>query len=131
VRVFIIQVDEPIAPFGEPAREAVIGGLRLADFTDETLARLGLRAERVPSLEAVPEDSGPALLLREDLFVSYRALRSFLQRARPRGGAARLPAAVPVRPGSAHGPCSRCSGSGGSTFRSHETSSPASASSTR
>lgn len=90
MQVYILQVDDPIAPFGEPARDAVVGGLTLTDLCDQTLARLGLQARRVPALDAVPPAAGPTLLLREDLFVTHRALRSFLRRARARAGTWRL-----------------------------------------
>ena len=90
MRAFLVEIDELIAPFGEPARQASIGGVALALFTADNLRRLGLTSNQVRSLDQIPASDGPLLVLHDDLFVTRRALRSFLKRARQHGGALRL-----------------------------------------
>ncbi|MBN2359880.1 MAG: hypothetical protein JXR83_10535 [Deltaproteobacteria bacterium] len=90
MRSFLVEIDDPIAPFGEPARQACVGGSSLAQFTADNLRRLGLSSSRVRSVDQVPAGGEPLLILHDNLLVTRRALRSFLRRARRRGGAQRL-----------------------------------------
>jgi acetyltransferase-like isoleucine patch superfamily enzyme len=90
VQSFLVEIDDPIAPFGEPARLASIGGAPLALFTADNLQRLGLTSSVVRGVDQVPASAAPLLILHDDLFVTRRALRSFLRRAQQLGGARRL-----------------------------------------
>lgn len=89
MRAYILPQDHSIAPFGEPAREAVIGGERLQDLQQANLRRLGFTVERVAAVQEI-RAAAPYLLLREDLFVSPATLRAFVRQARRAGENCRL-----------------------------------------
>ncbi|MFH1808879.1 MAG: hypothetical protein ABIJ09_09040 [Pseudomonadota bacterium] len=90
MKVFLVAREHRIAPFDEPAREAVIGGQSLTAHHDEVCRRLRLEPQRVPDLAAIPDAARPCLVWHDDLFVTRRTLRGFLRQARRHRGAARL-----------------------------------------
>jgi acetyltransferase-like isoleucine patch superfamily enzyme len=90
VKAFLVARDHPIAPFGEPARDAAIGGQTLAAHHDELCRRLGLTPQRVPDAASIPDAERPCLVWHDDLFVTHRALRGFVRAARRGGQPARL-----------------------------------------
>lgn len=90
MRAFLVPVTDPIPPFGEPARDACVGGMPLHDYLAETCAALGVELVQVPDLDAIPESATPCLVLRDDLFITRRCLRGFLKAAHRGGRDARL-----------------------------------------
>lgn len=88
MRVLLVPRGGPLFPFDRPAGFCGLGASTFAAYRERTLARL-----RLPDAELVGGEShveGPALVLSDETFVTRRALRGFLQRARRRDGPSRL-----------------------------------------
>ena len=89
MQAFIIRQDHQIAPFGEAAREAIIGGQRLQDLMHAALKEQGFTPSLIDAGQNI-ESTEAYLLLHEDLFISRRLLRNFVRAAKKCAGNCRL-----------------------------------------
>jgi hypothetical protein len=90
---WLYRVDDPMEPFGEPARDAFIGNRRLQTWQDDACSAHGLAVRRVASAAEVPADGAACLVAPDNLWFTGRALRGFLRRTR--GAREPLCAALP------------------------------------
>ncbi len=81
VPAWVVARGGVVAPFGVPADGCPLGDRSLAEVRTQTLLQVGL----LPAPQKIDDDkviTGPALVLADDLWVSRRALTSFLSSAR-------------------------------------------------
>lgn len=91
VTVFVVARGAVIAPFGVTADDCPIGDATLGEVRAETLRRCGL----VPPTTKVTDSdvvTGPALVLADDVWITRRALASFLTAARAQTTTTQAPA---------------------------------------
>lgn len=87
MRAVLVRRARPLAPFQRTADACGLGDGTFGSYREATLARLRLPCDEVGEDDAI---EGPALVLSDEVFVTRRALRGFLKRARRAGEAARL-----------------------------------------
>lgn len=84
-RAVILRVDTPIAPFGEPARDAMFTHETIAETHDFVCASAGLEVVRVETaaeaVEAIRGQVGPVVLFLDRIYVSEKALKDFIKAA--------------------------------------------------
>jgi acetyltransferase-like isoleucine patch superfamily enzyme len=85
-RAFIVRQDRPIAPFGEPARNALVNHLPLSAHQRNALLAAGFVPVPVPTYDAIPVNAYPCLALTDDLYFSAHTIRAFVTAARRRSG---------------------------------------------
>lgn len=78
MQVVVVAVSQPLAPFGVIADACPLGDSTFGAVRDRTLRALRLLP---PTQKATPstEVAGPALVVSDELWVTARALRAFLQ----------------------------------------------------
>lgn len=81
VQVVVVAQGQTIEPFGVGVDDCPLGDATFADARAAALAAVGLSA---PSARTTPSTlvQGPALVVADDLWVTRRALRSFVQATR-------------------------------------------------
>ena len=89
VQVIVVALSEPLQPFGLIADLCPLGATTFGATRDQTLRALGLTP---PAQKATAATTimGPALVMSDELWVTRRALRSFLQLTTSLSSAVRL-----------------------------------------
>lgn len=87
VQLVIVHQGEPLSPFGRRAAECVVGNSSLAEYRRRTARRLRLACG---SADLEEELVGPCVVMADDVFVTRRALRGFLAKAKKAHSARRL-----------------------------------------
>jgi hypothetical protein len=80
MRIQVIASGARIAPFGDLARDLPVAGVPLQRWQDELFRRFGLERIDVASRAEVDTSGGPSLLTWDNVFLSRRVLKSFLER---------------------------------------------------
>jgi carbonic anhydrase/acetyltransferase-like protein (isoleucine patch superfamily) len=89
VQVVVVAQSAPIEPFGVVVDDCPLGGATFADARVDALRAVGLSPPSDRATEAT-QVVGPALVVADDLWVTRRALRGFLKKARRATGVVRL-----------------------------------------
>lgn len=78
MRAYVVATGTRIAPFGDLVRDLPVGGVPLHVWQKELFLRFGIDPIHVASVDAIPVDDGPSLVVKDNLFFTRRVLKSFL-----------------------------------------------------
>lgn len=89
MKAFRLQTGIRVEPFDDPVDESFVGGQTLADATADVLEACDVTGEPAAASDDVPVH-GDCLILPDNLFLTRRTLRTFLQATAAADGPARL-----------------------------------------
>jgi bifunctional UDP-N-acetylglucosamine pyrophosphorylase/glucosamine-1-phosphate N-acetyltransferase len=81
-QLFIVRSQRRVEVFGDAVGQALILGKPLHQWQEEVAAAAGLE---VAWVDAVPAQAQPHFVMEDDVFITDRALRAFVRRARTEG----------------------------------------------